>query len=168
MTRATDLPKFARAFLDTVAIGESGGASDDAAYSVLFGNRHFLWSNNTLLVLDPGTTLATPITQWPPSFPDWPGVFTSNGVHTRAAGRYQFEPATYTGSAVGGGPFDPETQDRQAWKLALHTRPTLAADLQSGNTATLRDVAATLQSQWTSLSPENFPGLYTSTFNAMP
>lgn len=166
MTRATDLPNFARAFLDAVAVGEAGEVSDDdAAYSVLFGGGHFLWSNNALVVLPRGTALAQPVQAWPPAFPDWGGA-VFNGHQTHAAGRYQFQPATYAG--VGGGPFDPVTQDHRAWTLAVQTRTTLAADLQSGDQATLENVATALKGQWSSLSPVSFPGRYQAALAALP
>jgi|SRR5579863_5398127 len=167
MTRATDLPNYARAFLDAVAVGEAAGANDDAGYSLLFGGGHFLWSDDALVVLPPGTAIAQPVAAWPPAFPDWGGVIF-NGQHTTAAGRYQFEKATYT-TTLGGGPFDPVTQDHQAWTLAVKTRLTLAADLQRGDQATLQAIAGNpLNLQWTSLSPATFPDRYRAALAALP
>ena len=135
VTRSVDLPREARAFLDAVAVGESGGADDDAAYSVVFGGGHF----------------GLP---WPPGFPEWGGVRVGDSM-THAAGRYQFEPATWRG--LGGGSFDPENQDGRAWQLAGEVKPALLARLVSDS---LDGLATALQSTWTSLSEDTFPERY--------
>lgn len=139
MTRLTtsDLPKEAIAFLDAVAIGESGGADDDAAYSILFGGSHFDISEG-----------------WPASFPQWAGIWVG-GLPTHAAGRYQFEPATWRG--LGDGSFDPAHQDAMAWKLAQQSMAQLLVELQNQE---LQWVAKRLNSQWSSLSPMTFPARY--------
>ena len=140
LTRSVDLPKEARAFLDAVAVGESGGADDDAAYSVVFGGGHF----------------ALP---WPPGFPEWGGVRVG-GVMTHAAGRYQFEPATWRG--LGGGSFAPENQDGRAWQLAceVYRRVTGNQLLDMLEANDLRGIAEALRSTWTSLSEDTFPARY--------
>jgi hypothetical protein len=163
MPRAKDLPDYARAFLDAVAVGESGGASDDAAHSVLFGGSHFLWDGNALTIVPVGTPIG-PATAWPPTFPNWAGVWI-NGLPTHAAGRYQFEPRTYAG--LGGGPFDPVSQDHRAWALAVQAMPSLPTGLQSGNPAALSGIASTLKSQWSSLDPATFPTRYTTALGAL-
>jgi lysozyme len=148
MTVATDLPPQARAFLDALAIGESGGASDDAAYSVLFGGSHF------------------PIPPWPTTFPQWDGV-SLHGVRTHAAGRYQFEPATWRGlqAQLHLPDFSPASQDRAAWALACQVRHGLLAELVAGE---LDGIATALHSTWTSLSEETFAERYTAALATYP
>jgi muramidase (phage lysozyme) len=150
MTRATDLPKEARAFLDALAFGESGGADDDAAYTIYFGGSHF-----TLLNHEP---------EWPVDFPQWHGVWIG-GLPTHAAGRYQFEPATWRG--LGGGSFDPVSQDHKAWQLARQ-------NYIGGSGILLSDLVAqsvaieTLQPTWTSLSAATFPKRYAAALAKLP
>ena len=145
MTRATNLPVEARAFLDALAVGESGGKDDDAAYTVLFGGAHFNVENNA----------------WPTAFPVWPGVWIG-GVPTHAAGRYQFEPATWRAQQgrLSLPDFSPVSQDIAAWNLAERVYGvyggTLADDLAGNATY----VAIRLRSTWTSLSPNTFPDRY--------
>jgi len=88
---ATELPPEARAFLNGVAGGESGGQ-----YNVRFtprGGVHF------------------------DDLSRHPRIF-EQGPHGRssAAGRYQFTASTW--DAEGGGDFSPGNQDRRAWGLA--------------------------------------------------
>lgn len=107
---ATDLPAEARALLNAIAGGESGGS-----YNVRY----------------------TP--QGPAHFADMsrhPGIFVP-GPHgkTSASGRYQFTKTTWDG--IGGGDFSPVNQDRNAWKLAqrdygARTGRNLSADLKAG------------------------------------
>lgn len=160
MTRATDLSNNARALLDAIAIGESGGADDDAAYSVLFGGRYFfmLRGQNTPFITSarqpfPGTAA------WPDNFPQWVGVWIGD-LPTHAAGRYQFEPGTWVG--LGGGSFDPISQDHKAWMLAQQAYQrgglsSLANDLQIEQ---VDFVAELLHSTWTSLSKDTFGDRY--------
>lgn len=154
MTRATtsdDLPIEAIAFLDALAIGESGGADDDMAYSVLYGGTHFG-------TLQTGPNDEPEMVAWPAGFPTWPGVRTMYGM-THAAGRYQFEPETW--ADLGGGSFDPIRQDGMAWKLACRGRPArLLAALASQSQAALAEIATELRTTWTSLSPRTFPERY--------
>lgn len=161
MARYTALPVLAQAFLDAIAIGESGGADDDMAYSVLFGGTHFgtleTGSNDDPVMIAGG---------WD-KFPQWPGVWI-DGVPTHAAGRYQFEPGTW--DEMGGGPFTPERQDLLAWQLAQkRCGPSLAADLAAAaaigtddaltdaQISTLSDIADVLKPTWASLDPATFP-----------
>jgi muramidase (phage lysozyme) len=145
MTRATDLSIQASAFLDALAVGESGGADDDEAYTIYFGGSHFE---------------APP---WPTGFPAWGGQRV-NGWMTHAAGRYQFEPATWQmqQQKLHLPDFTPQSQDHAAWDLAAevyHARTggDLAAKLASGD---LGDVATRLHSTWTSLSEETLAERY--------
>lgn len=150
MAVATDLPREARAFLDALAVGESGG--DDDPYHVLYGFGHF--------------DETTPLMPGYYGFPEWPGKDNS-----RAAGRYQFEPATWRATAAS---FDGETpdfrlpvwQDRAAWALAqgdYHARTGrgLFADLA------LRPlhVFFSLHATWPSLN-DQFPARYAAALAA--
>lgn len=176
MTRATDLPVEARAFLDALAVGESGGADDDGAYSILFGGGHFIYgSEGELTVLSKAQGL--PRTFWPPAygwprFPQWHGVWL-HGVPTHAAGRYQFEPATWRDVAgrIALPDFSPVSQDHAAWLLACEvyhrkgadpvaTGGGLLAALQIAATPEILDVVAALKTTWTSLSAATFPARY--------
>lgn len=137
MTRSVDLPKEARAFLDALAVGESGGKDDDAAYTIYFGGSHFH---------------APP---WPAAFPNWDGVRVG-GSMTHAAGRYQFEPATWRQqqAKLKLPDFSPASQDHAAWDLAAavyHYREntSLLGVLQAKE---LSGVASALHSTWTSLN----------------
>lgn len=154
MTRATDLPKEARAFLDALAIGESGGADDDNAYSILFGGDHFS-------VLDP---TQPNITTWPDDFPIWNGYWI-RGIPTHAAGRYQFEPRTWAG--LGGGSFDPVHQDHMAWVLACQVMVTLPGVLIAPTDGELQSIANRLHSTWTSLNPNTFSTRYRACLSAI-
>ena len=151
MAVATDLPREARAFLDALAVGESGG--DDDPYHVLYGFGHF--------------DETTPLMPGYFGFPEWPGKDNS-----RAAGRYQFEPATWKAVAAS---FDGETpdfrlpvwQDRAAWALAqgdYHARTGrgLFADM------TLRplSVSFALHATWPSLN-DQFPARYAAALAAI-
>ena len=140
MTRAADLPREARAFLDAIAIGESGGADDDAAYSILFGGGHF-------------------DERWPSDFPQWAGKRVGNSM-THAAGRYQFEPATWAG--LGGGNFAPENQDLMAWALAteVYVRRTGNHLLDMLTADDLDGIGDALTSTWTSVTSETFAARY--------
>lgn len=148
MTIATDLPTVGRAFLDALAVGESGGKDDIAAYTVLFGGSHF-------------TGFA--------AFPEWSGVEVGDSV-THAAGRYQFEPATWRGqqAKLGLPDFSPESQDRAAWDLAetvykARTRLDLTTELADD----LSGIAAALNSTWTSLSESTFAHRYAAALAAI-
>lgn len=143
MARAADLSADARAFLDALAIGESAAADDDATYAMLYGGE----------AIDAPPWLG---------FPDWDGVKVGESM-THAAGRYQFEPATYDSMCALAGivepTFAPEEQDRLAWLDACHvyrrkTGKHLATALLDGRNHA--DIAVTLHSEWTSLSAATF------------
>lgn len=107
---ATDLPAHARAFLNGVAGGESGGR-----YDIRYTPKG-------------GATFT--------GFDKHPGIM-EKGPHgpSSAAGRYQFTRTTWKG-LMGDAPFTPENQDRAAWKLGQQdyqkkTGRSLEADLQA-------------------------------------
>lgn len=88
---AEDMPGYQRAFLNSIAVGESGGA-----YNVRYTPRG-------------GETFQ--------ETGDHPRIF-EKGPHgpSSAAGRYQFTATTW--DDLGGGEFTRENQDRRAWELA--------------------------------------------------
>jgi len=88
---AEDLPAEARAFLNAVAGGESGGR-----YNVRYTPK--------------GGKLFSDLSRHPGIMEDGPHGKSS------AAGRYQFTKTTW--NRMGGGDFSPENQDRRAWELA--------------------------------------------------
>lgn len=135
----TDIPIEGLALLDAIAVGESGGKADDDAYTILYGGGHFTGYG---------------------AFPQWAG---KNNSH--AAGRYQFEPATWaeTAAALGLKDFSPASQDAGAWWLAQRDFKARSGDdllvyLKSGMTLTV--VATVLKGTWTSLSPVTLPNRY--------
>lgn len=106
---ATDLPPVARAFLNAVAGGESGGR-----YNVRYTPK--------------GGALFSDLSKHPGIFEDGPHGKSS------AAGRYQFTLTTW--NRMGGGDFSPANQDRRAWDLAqqdyqARTGRNLLADLEA-------------------------------------
>lgn len=124
---ATDLPAEARAFLNTIASGESAGA-----YNVRYTPQ--------------GGVTFDDLSRHPRIF--------ENGPHGKssAAGRYQHTATTW--DSQGGGDFSPENQDRRAWDLAqqdykARTGRALLADLQADGVtpAMLSSLAPT----WSSL-----------------
>lgn len=107
---ATDLPPQARAFLNAIAGGESGGQ-----YNIRYTPKG-------------GATFA--------DLTRHPGIFEP-GPHGKssAAGRYQLTQTTW--NRMGGGDFSPANQDRRAWALAqqdysARTGRNLLADLEGG------------------------------------
>jgi muramidase (phage lysozyme) len=129
-----DNAKIRQAFLDALAQGESGGD-----YRILCGGGHF-------------TSFDT--------FPQWAGFQGPAGI-SHAAGKYQFEPATWREVAerLGLTDFTPGSQDAGAWDLARrvyagHTGRSLEEDLALLDTS---QVASALHSTWTSLSSDTFP-----------
>ena len=134
--------------LDALAEGESTAAAREegiSPYFVLYGGGSFEQMPDR-----PGYY----------GFPEWGGRDNSH-----AAGRYQFEPATWKGQAekLGLTNFrDPAQQDIAAWDLAAtvyhtHTRRGLDTDLLD---LRLDDVAPVLHSTWTSLSEHTFPSRF--------
>lgn len=120
----TDLPAYARAFLNATAGGESGGA-----YNVRYTPN--------------GPAYFDDLSKHPRIFVDGPDGKTS------AAGRYQFVATTWDG--IGGGDFSPKNQDANAWKLAqrdykANTGRSLDADLQKNGLTP--GITSALSSTW--------------------
>lgn len=143
MAKATSLGPDACAFLDAVAWGESGDPDDDDGYRKLYGGD----------LIDAPPWLG---------FPDWEGAAVGDSM-THAAGRYQFEPATYDEVCdrlgIDQPIFAPMEQDCCAWddakvKYAAKTGRNLAQDLLDGRNHA--DIAVRLHSEWTSLSAATF------------
>jgi len=141
----TDIPIEGLALLDAIAVGESGGKADDAAYTILYGGGHFTGYG---------------------AFPQWAGKDNSH-----AAGRYQFEPATWAeaAAALKLPDFSPASQDAGAWWLAqrdfkARSNDDLLTYLKSGMTLTV--VATVLKQTWTSLSPVTLPSRYAAALAA--
>jgi muramidase (phage lysozyme) len=118
--------------LANIASGESGGSDP---YHELYGGGSF--SGN--------------------QFPSWAGV-NVGGSMTHAAGKYQFEPATWREAqqALNLPDFSPASQDAAAWWLAqrdynARTGRDLSADLKDPTKAGY--IAANLHSTWTSAGP---------------
>lgn len=122
------------AFLDALAIGEDYNPLD---YNELVGGGKF--SDYS-------------------AFPEWAGREFSTG-RSHAAGRYQFEPATWRECAAACKltDFSPESQDIAAWYLAQRVMPGLLELLQDNK---LVGIATRLHSTWTSLSERTFPLRY--------
>lgn len=121
---ATDMEPEARAFLNTIAGGESGGR-----YNVRYtpgGGTNFELNGQH------------------------PGIFEAGPAGpSSAAGRYQFTRTTW--NRMGGGDFGPENQDRRAWQLAqqdyrTNTGRDLLGDLRSGGVT--RDMLSSLRGTW--------------------
>lgn len=128
----TPLPIEALAMLDAIAVGEDYNWTD---YDELVGGGKFAGFS---------------------AFPSWAGKQFPGGI-SHAAGRYQFEPATWKGQVVKLKlvDFSPTSQDIAAWDLAssvykARTRRDLLGDLRSkGAQGRLN---STLHSTWTSIS----------------
>jgi muramidase (phage lysozyme) len=175
MTRCTTLPTEARAFLDALAVGESGGADDDAAYSVLFGGGHFVPAIEHFgIAIIPATGKISDYLpwgdDWPKMFPQWSGVWI-HGVPTHAAGRYQFEPATWREQQqrLSLPDFSPVSQDLAAWDLAERVvyrgAPSefgglLKTLISPPSGGTYAQIASVLKSTWSSLDHVTFPARY--------
>jgi muramidase (phage lysozyme) len=152
---AANLPREARAFLDAVAVGESDPSARHEGISPYF------------ILYAGGSFEALPDREGYFGFPYWPGLDNSH-----AAGRYQFEPATWKGIAEtfpGGTPNfrDSGDQDWGAWFLAqanYRVEPLLAA-LQAGRTL---GIAAALKSTWTSLDESTFTDRYEAALALYP
>lgn len=185
MSRAALLPPEARAFLDALAVGESGGGDEDEDYAILYGGSHFVMCLEdagqpwTLRILDKGVAwpYTQPLNTWPASFPMWPGLWV-NGLPTHAAGRYQFEPRTWVDLQfrLKLPDFSPISQDLAAWRYACERIAgrggNLLASLKAADDGSfhrpqrgvgqpdLQGVANGLITSWTSLRPSTFPGRY--------
>lgn len=152
MNISDPLPVEALSFLDAVAEGESHEAAREEHISPYF------------ILVGGGSFEGMPAREGYFGFPAWPGREFSAGI-SHAAGRYQFEPATWHGMALELGLTDfrdAAQQDMAAWMLAcdVYHRQTgveLLARLRAG---LLGDIAAVLQSTWTSLSGSTFHTRY--------
>lgn len=140
-----DATQVRRAFLDALAVGESGGD-----YTILYGGGHFSGFAK---------------------FPQWAGKQGPAGP-SHAAGRYQFEPATWyeQQEKLGLLDFSPASQDAAAWDLACsvylrRVGRSLPADLAADH---LELVATALRKTWTSLSAATFPARYRAALAAIP
>lgn len=128
-----DISPVGRAFLDQIASGES-----DGSYNEEWGGSHFS------------------------SYADHPRkeFDVGNGTETSAAGRYQFEKATWDDVAgkLGLKDFSPKNQDIAAWYLAKrdYSNKTggrdLEADLKSKNYDTYANALNVLHKTWSSMS----------------
>lgn len=134
---AADFARPIQAFLVALSFGES--ENDPLDYTELCGGGHF---------------------EGFAAFPQWAGV---GDPISHAAGRYQFEPATWRDmqTRLSLPDFSPTSQDHAAWALAseVYQRVTgrvLLADLQADE---LASVAPALRSTWTSVNGE-FPARY--------
>lgn len=138
-------PNIGYALLDAIACGET---YDPREYNELVGGGKFPDYN---------------------AFPRWEGRRFPTGM-SHAAGRYQFEPATWAEQAkkLGLTDFSPLSQDIAAWDLAktVYHRVTasdLEQDLQRPSPRILLKMASALHSTWTSIgvhTPDRFMGAY--------
>lgn len=137
-----DMPGYQRAFLNAIALGESGGA-----YNVRYTPRGGATFEET---------------------GDHPRIF-EKGPHgpSSAAGRYQFTATTW--DDLGGGPFTRENQDRRAWELAVRdyqkrTGRDLSRDLaRDGLTP---DITRALAPTWAAFksAPDRYINEYQSSY----
>ncbi len=147
---AANLPREARALLDAIAQGESDPVAKHegiSPYVILYGGGSFEGMANR-----DGYN----------GFPAWAGKDNSH-----AAGRYQFEPATWRGIVPRFGKFspnfrNPDDQDWGAWFLAQDDYQSragarLIVALQTGD---LFDIGGILKPTWTSMSDDTFPDRY--------
>ncbi len=159
---AANLPREARALLDAIAQGESDPVAEREGISPY------------LILVGGGSFEGMPNRAGYNGFPEWSGKEFSTGI-SHAAGRYQFEPATWRGIVrrfpAGIPDFrNPNDQDWGAWFLAqqdysARAGRSLLADLKLQN---LNDIAETLRPTWTSLSNDTFPDRYTEALAAYP
>lgn len=142
MSEAPELTFARLAFGNALAMGESEPADKrGAGYNILYGGDRFSSFD---------------------AFPDWPGIRV-NGRMTHAAGRYQFQPATWAGvrRAVRLPDFAPSSQDAAMWFLARQvyrhqTGRSLATDLLASQFTLIPDA---LRSTWTSVGPKTIKRL---------
>ncbi len=155
---ASNLPREARALLDAIAQGESDPEAKREGISPYF----ILYRGGSF------EKLANREGHY--GFPAWPGKDNSH-----AAGRYQFQPATWLGIRPRFGAWvpnfrHPDDQDWGAWFLAQHdyqarTHRELLTDLRAGG---LGGIGHTLQPTWTSLSDGTFPQRYAAALATYP
>ncbi len=155
---AANLPREARALLDAIAQGESDPVAKRegiSPYFILYGGGSF-----ENLALREGYN----------GFPSWAGKDNSH-----AAGRYQFEPATWRGIVPRFRPGvpdfrNPDDQDWGAWFLAqqdyqARTGTPLRNALQVGD---IGGIGGVLRPTWTSMSDDTFPDRYNATLENYP
>jgi muramidase (phage lysozyme) len=156
---AANLPREARALLIAIAQGESDPSAVHAGispYLILYGGGSFEGMPDR-----PGYN----------GFPLWAGKDNSH-----AAGRYQFEPATWKGTCANLFPAgttpnfrNPGDQDWGGWMLAqsdYHSRTgaNLLTMLSSGR---IGGIGSALRATWTSLSDATFPARYNAAIAAV-
>jgi muramidase (phage lysozyme) len=156
---AANLPREARALLDAIARGESdptAKAEGISPYYILYGGGSFGGFPERLGYA---------------GFPEWEGKDNSH-----AAGRYQFEPATWRGilpwfgSTASPNFRNPDDQDWGAWFLAeqdygARTGRELISDLAQGR---IDSIGGILRPTWTSMSDATFPGRYAAALAVTP
>ncbi len=156
---AANLPREARALLDAIAVGESDPMAKHegiSPYVILYGG---------------GSFERMPDRAGYNGFPEWPGKDNSH-----AAGRYQFQPATWRGIVPQFKPGipnfrNPDDQDWGAWFLARHdyrarTGIELLAVLRSR--LAIDQVGDILQPTWTSMSSSTFGQRYAAALAIEP
>jgi muramidase (phage lysozyme) len=159
---AANLPREARALLDAIAQGESDPVAEKEGISPYF------------ILVGGGSFAGMPNRDGYNGFPEWDGRRFPTGI-SHAAGRYQFEPATWKGIVrrfTAGQPNfrNADDQDWGAWFLAkqdygARTGTTLISDLKQGN---LDSIGSTLNPTWTSMSDDTFADRYNAALEAYP
>lgn len=142
-TQATDLPTYARSFLDAISGPESGGK-----YNVRYTPNGSATFN---------------------SYDQHPNIAekTADGRTSTAAGRYEILASTWNSipdSVKGDGSFSPQNQDQAAWWLAQRDYKArrgrdLGADLQKNGGLT-PSMADALKPTWPSINVDRFNKLY--------
>lgn len=140
---AADMPGYQRAFLNAIALGESGGA-----YNVRYTPRGGQTFDET---------------------GDHPRIF-EKGPHgpSSAAGRYQFTATTW--DDLGGGPFTRENQDRRAWQLAVrdyNLRTGRALDQDLAKDGLTPQITKALAPTWAAFNsaPDRYISEYNNSYN---
>lgn len=160
-TVATSIPREGRALLDAIAQGESDPVAAREGISSYF------------ILVGGGSFEHMPNRDGYNGFPDWDGRQFSAGV-SHAAGRYQFEPATWRGIVPRFGSSvpdfrNPADQDWGAWFLAqsdYHARVghDLLLNLKAGIITGLANV---MRPTWASLSETTLPERYKAALDAI-
>jgi muramidase (phage lysozyme) len=158
---AANLPREARALLDAIAQGESDPVAEKEGISPYF------------ILVGGGSFAGMPNRDGYNGFPEWDGRRFPTGI-SHAAGRYQFEPATWKGIVRQFGAATPnfrnaDDQDWGAWFLAVEdysarTGTKLLDDLRQGN---LDSIGSTLNPTWTSMSDATFADRYNTALAAL-
>ncbi len=160
---AANLPREARVLLIAIAEGESDPVAKREGISPYF------------ILVGGGSFEQMPDLRGANGFPSWDGRRFPTGI-SHAAGRYQFQPATWKGTVkmfpAGSVPAfrNPGDQDWGAWLLAqsdyrARTQGSLMAALQDEE---LSGVGGILQPTWTSMSNGTFPARYAKALAAIP